>query len=465
MNQGYPPYGDPSRWGSGSTSQQDPAGQFVPQDQQAGGQNPGYPPQAQSYGNPYGNPYGQPYQQAYPPVYQQPAEASWEQPATWQQQPRQQQQAVPQQQWQPYQQAWPQAGVPQEQPQYPVYNQQGQQLDPSQAWQTSRYSGYISRPAEKKQPLSLDMVVKVLLYIVPPVLFVLGLVLGSAVLNWCFLASAIIAIVVMWLQDVMSPNERLTLSLVYGALAVVALVTALSGPAEQGGSAYPQAGVNSGFGWESTATPSPSPTAAATHTPGPSQAVSAAEEQVRSFFYYWAVNSDEGMLSLTLPSWRASVSDPKTELFYIRANRTPDGDFQITGLTGTDSDTTRTATVKATIDKNNGRAKERYAFKVLLIKEDGVWYVDPLSLKSYEKETPTQASVNLTPTQPPLYTGTPSTILYYNANGGAMYHLDGNCRLVGDQYKPLSTFYFSELANEPYASLRPCNVCGAPIPD
>lgn len=459
MNQ-YPPYGDPSRWGSGSPPQLNPGGQFVPQDPYAGGQAPVYPPQ-QTYGVPYG-------QEGQPQPWQ-TAAGTWEQPATWQQQPREQQQAVPQQQWQPYSQggqAWPQGYPqgypPQEQNPYPVYNQQGQQLDPSQAWPSSRYSGYISRPAEKKQPVSLNLAVKALLYAVPPVLFVLGLVLGSPVLNWIFLAAAIAAIVLVWMMDVATPNERLTISLVYGAMAVVSLVMALNGPAEDNRS-YPPAGVNSGYSWENTATPSPTPTA--TVTPGPSQAVSAAEEQVRSFFYYWAVDNDEGMLSVTLPSWRASVTDPKTELFYIRANRIPDPDFTITGITGTDSDTTRTATVRATIDKRNNRDKERYAFKVLLIKENGVWYVDPLSLKSYEKETPTQASVNLTPTQPPLYTGTPNTVLYYNANGGSMYHLDGNCRLVGDQYKPLATFYFSELGNAPYNALRPCNVCGAPIPD
>ena len=100
-------------------------------------------------------------------------------------------------------------------------------------------------------------------------------------------------------------------------------------------------------------------------------------------------------------------------------------------------------------------------------KEDDTWYVDPRSLASNEKETATEtvATSNTTPTQPPLYTGTPDTILYYNARGGSMYHLDPDCQSVGKQYKPMASFRFTDLGISPYNELRPCNVCGAPIPD
>ena len=137
-------------------------------------------------------------------------------------------------------------------------------------------------------------------------------------------------------------------------------------------------------------------------------------------------------------------------------------------LTGTDNDVLRTATVKVTIDKNDGRATmDRYAFKVIMKKEDGVWYVDPQSLQSNEKETATEtvSTANNTPTQPPLYTGHPDTILYYNPNGGSRYHLDPDCPDVGKKFKPMTSFMFIDLDQSPYNELIPCNRCGAPIPD
>jgi hypothetical protein len=291
------------------------------------------------------------------------------------------------------------------------------------------------------------------------------------VLNWVFLGCAVAVITALWLKDLVSPNKRLVLSLVYSVAAIAALVFALSGPSgdvtQHGGmqqqNAQNSANAMNGLMWE--ATPSPSPTMDVS-TPDPYAVEGAAVDQLRSFFHFWSVNNVESMVSLTAPSWRRTVEDPSTALWsQILVNRTPDGDYEITTITGTENDATRTATVKATIDKHNGRDKERYSFKVIMLKEDGVWYVDPRSLQSHDKETPTQATVNTTPTQPPLYTGTPSTILYYNANGGSMYHLDGDCSKVGKQYKPMSQFLFSQLGEAPYNALRPCNVCGAPIPD
>lgn len=494
MNNGRPPYGDPSQWGNQPSAGQNPAGQFVPVQQ--GSQIPpvqgGYPPYQPVNGqsaSPYGNgasPYGQ---QPYQPV------------QTYQPQQHQAQQTNPQQTWQPYQQgsfqAYPQQGnmqgmpqggyqMPQGNPQrppqggyqayppvqYPRFNQQGQQVNvrPDQLMQG--YSGYYSAPPAEKHQVPMDVIMSIILFGVLPVLFVLGLALHSQVLNWVFLGCAAAMIAAMWLKDLVAANMRLVLTLVYSVAAIVALVFALNGPSgdvqnQQGmpgqqQSAQASGSVMSGLVWEETPTPSPTPT----HTPDPYAATGAAVDQLKSFFHFWSVNNVESMVSLTAPSWRRTVQEPSTALWsQILVNRTPDSDYEITAITGTENDMTRTATVKATIDKHNGRDKERYSFKVIMLKEDGEWYVDPRSLQSHDKETPTQATVNTTPTQPPLYTGTPSTILYYNANGGSMYHLDGDCQKVGKQYKPMAQFLFSQLGEAPYNALRPCNVCGAPIPD
>lgn len=465
MNNGQPPYGDPSAWG-----------------QQGNQANPGQYPVQQ---NPYVQHGMAGYSQPFQPV------------ETYQQQAHPQQQTYQQQNWQPYQpqqgyqqpqqpycgqmngqQAYQQVGYQQnnyqqtgyqQQPQqaYPQFNQMGQQM-PQQGY--TGYTGYHSQPAEKHFEIPFDLVAKVFLFGVLPVLFILALVLGVPALKWVFLGGAVAGIILMWMKDVVSPNLRLTTTLVLGVMAVVALVGALSGnPATGNNHGNANAGQNmvqqqnqGNIPPQDLTTPTLEPTA----TPAPQDAAEDAVEQLMSFFYFWSVGNDEAMLSLTAPSWRNSVENPASALFVLLLNRTPQDDYEVTSITP--GDAMRTATVKVTINKNDGRASmDRYAFKVIMKKEDNVWYVDPQSLASNEKETATQtvASANTTPTQPPLYTGTPTTVLYYNANGGSMYHLDPDCRSVGAKYKPMAQFMFTELSNAPYNALRPCNQCGAPIPD
>ena len=490
MNNGQPPYGDPNAWNQ-QGSQVNPAQYPVQQNpyaQQGAYQQPGAYPQQPGYPQQPVQGYAQPVQQAY----QQPMQQGYEPPQTYQQQAHPQQQTYAQQSWQPYtgqpvytqQQAYQQPGPqPQQfygqnqqpaQQAYPQFNQMGQQV---QQGYGAGYSGYYSQPQEK-QPFELpfDVVGKVILFGVLPVLFILAMIFGAAALKWIFLAGAVGGIVLMWMRDIVSPNMRLTLSLVLGVMAVVALVGALGGnPQEsQNNPGNPAAAGNpvSQQGGMTVQQYTEQPTQQPTPTPPPESQTDSAEEQLMSFFYFWSVGNDEAMISLTAPSWRMSVQDPQKALFTLLLNRTPQDDYEITSFPGTDADTLRTATVKVTIDKNDGRAtKDRYAFKVIMKKEGegdmAQWYVDPQSLQSNEKETAVQtsAAANTTPTQPPLYTGTPTTILYYNANGGSMYHLDPDCPSVGKKYKPMASFRFVDLDQSPYNELRPCNQCGAPIPD
>ena len=465
MNNGQPPYGDPSAWGQ--------------QGQQA---NPAqYPVQPNSYAQQGGygtqQAYGQGYSQPMQPV-QPYAAQSYTQPQTYRQQEHPQQQIYQQQRWQPYQQPYQQQTGPQPQqfygqnqaPQqpYPQFNQMGQQM---QTGYGGGYSGYYSQPQEKKFEIPFDVAAKVVLFGVLPVLFILAMIFSAVALKWIFLAGAVAGIVLMWMRDVVTPNMRLTMSLVLGVMAVVALVGALSGPPAEKDNSSGNVGnqvtqQNSGNTSQQQATDVPP--AEATGTPAPETESDGAEERLKSFFYFWSVSNDEAMLSLTAPSWRNSVENPAQALFVLLLNRIPQDDYEISNITGTDNDALRTATVKVTIDKNDGRTTlDRYAFKVILKKEDGIWYVDPKSLESNEKETATEtaASANTTATQPPLYTGHPDTVLYYNPNGGTRYHLDPDCDEVGDRYKPMTSFLFAELDQSPYNELYACGPCGAPIPD
>ncbi len=474
MNNGQPPYGDPNAWG------------------QQG--NQANPPQYPVQPNPYAP------QGGYPQIGQQPPQQTWQpqqgysQPyapvETYQQQPHPQQQVYQQQSWQPYQQPYQPQGYEQspqanpygyqqpqanpygyqqpQQPQqaYPQFNQMGQQVQ--QGYGTG-YSGYYSQPQDKKFEIPFDVAGKVVLYGVLPLLFVLAMIFAAPALKWIFLAGAVGGIILMWMKDIVSPNMRLTLSLVYGVMAVVALVGALNGQPSQAQNSNPTGQNNAANQQNQTVQQNvTTPTVQPTATPAPEDAADSAVEQLMSFFYFWSVGNDDAMLALTPPSWRAQQENPAGALFQKLSIRVPQDDYEVTSITGTEADALRTATVKVTIDKKDGRSKmDRYAFKVLMKKEDGVWYVDPASLSSNEKETATEtvSNVNTTPTQPPLYTGTPATVLYYNANGGSMYHLDPDCSSVGKKYKPMASFMFVDLDQSPYNALRPCNVCGAPIPD
>lgn len=489
MNNGRTPYGDPSQWGQQPATGQDPAAQFVP------GQYPvqtGYPQQPsggyqQPYQQPAYDPQGyqqsayqqQPYQQpAYDPQgYPQPVY----QPQTYQPQAHQAQESYNQQSWQPYgQQGYQQPGG--QMYQQPMQNgqplQQGYPQDPQNPmpgvfYPAQGYSGYVSAPKQKApRLLSGEVIVKVVLFGVLPVLFILGVVLRQPVLCWLYVAAAVAAVAAMWLRDLVQPGLKVASSLVCGVLAVVAVVTAINGGVPAGDDTQQQSantslGTNAGqnYGQElnmavqETYTPTPTPTA----TPDPYAEAGAAVEQLQSFFYFWHVNNDENMLALTAPSWRSSVSDPLKELFRIRANRTPLDDYEVT-INGTEADAMRTAKVKVTIDKNNNRTPERYSFDVIMVKEGGVWYVDPRSLESNEKEVATTPATNPMPTQPPLNTGAPDLVLYYNPDGGSYYHIDANCIKVGTKYKPLKgSFLFTQLNDADYAGLSNCPVCGAPL--
>ncbi len=58
----------------------------------------------------------------------------------------------------------------------------------------------------------------------------------------------------------------------------------------------------------------------------------------------------------------------------------------------------------------------------------------------------------------------PSTVLYFNPDGGSRYHIDRNCPSISAKYLPLSGQFLWEQINEAeYRSLVPCNLCGAPV--
>lgn len=537
MNNGQPPYGDPSQW-----SQPGNAGQYPQQGapngypQQSYGQNfaqsapyQTYQPQAHQAQEGYQQQTWQPYQQPYaqqgnpqPYVQQDYAQQSYvqqgyaQQPYVQQggyvqqnmpqqgayQQPYGQQggyvqQNVPQQgaYQQPYAQqgGYVQQNVPQQNYQQPAANQQmyqqgtpngqpQQQNNQQQPQQEPLYhpatgfSGYVTGEDEgyRGAQITPEVIVKVSLFGLMPVLFVLAMALKNQPLCWIFLAVAAVTLAAQWLLQMSSEKTRLLTTVVWGGLAIVALVVAINGnPVKQtehgsqpGANAGTAAGAATGaqttgmMNWEATPTPSPSPSP----TTDPYAEAGAAAQRLQSFFYFWHVNNDENMLLLTAPSWRNSQEDPQKALFTIRANRTPQDNADIVSISGTEADTVRTAKVKVTITKNiTGYSPEILSFNVIMVKENGEWYVDPRSLTSNEVVS-TAKPTNAMPTQPVLHTGTAETVLYYNPDGGEMYHIDPNCGKINSRYLPLQgQFLFSQLDEAFYRELENCTYCGAPL--
>ena len=466
--QGYAPqngYGQPQYGQQGYADYQQPYGQ----------QGYQQPYGQQGYQQPYGQqgyqqPYGQGYEQQ---GYQQPYA---QQP--YQQQPYDQQGFVqPGGYQQPYEQQGYQQGYSQQNPQetdlppeqqYAQYTPDGQRVYP-----TSGRSGFRVQPAAHRE-IPWDTIAKVLMFGVLPILFILSMVFAWTAVKWVVLVGAVASIAAMWLRELVTPNARLVLSLLLASAAVVCLVSALAtnasdnqNPAQPNQSGQMQQGSTSGNNLDvnltATDTPNPAPTPTATPVDDSEECYA----QLHSFFTLWKNNAISQMVNLTAPSWRSSIkggTDAVTQKLFgeVLTNRTPVS-WDFTGITGTSNDIARMVTVRAVINKNNTLGESVYLWKVRMVKEDGVWYVDPATLQSNEQES-TATPTNALATQPVLNTSHPDLLIYYNPEGGTYYHIDPNCESLNPKYRPLSgVIKWSQIEDDPYDKLEQCKRCGAPL--
>ena len=173
----------------------------------------------------------------------------------------------------------------------------------------------------------------------------------------------------------------------------------------------------------------------------------------------------ESMLPMCSPSWQRSLGtnkDPTQEMWSLLKGRTP-VEYQVIAISGTINDLSRTVTVDARIKKSTSQ-EARYQMKMVLMKENDEWYVDPRSLESHET-TPTPSLEPSLPTQPatPPTGADASTVLYYNPSGGVRYHVDPYCKSANEKYLPFKgTFTYGQLKETPYSNLEPCPYCSAP---
>ena len=232
-------------------------------------------------------------------------------------------------------------------------------------------------------------------------------------------------IALLWIRPLVENNKRLCYSIVFGLLILVVLIGYITG-----GNSGRQPDTQQASP-DQAVTPAPEladPYAAAeqnpvtvtepivTNTPEPDQD-SAVTGRLQTFYSYWMVNNQDGMLTLCSPTWQSKQENPKTALFGLMGNRTPKEDIVLENISGTPNDTTRTVTITVLMDPNNGKDPVRYRIGVIMVKEnDGLWYVDPNSIMSNDKAETPDPSITETPAPTETPSITVNTVLYFNPN-------------------------------------------------
>ncbi len=385
---------------------------------------------------------------------------------------------IPPQTMAPNAMAFQNQGMPYGQPSFsaqPV-NQQGIPAGGYSGYQNGAQPPMQPPVKQNKAPVNIDNWLKMLLYIILPVAFVVCIALKDGmfdILRYLFMTVSAASVGMLWYRQSFNPSLRTGITVGYGLLCIIVLVVMLSGS-------------NSDLQGNPNITAQPTPVitdepSAAALGYAPDQAPvttppvdtipseTEAGQRLSAFMDNWKLNQIENMLGYVMPSWRQSKTDPAAELFIIISNRTP-LEYEIEDISGSSNDTSRSLTMSATIDKNNGNDPVRYRFLILMDKEDGDWYVDPNSLSTNDidetEETIVPDNIEAIFTMAPRMTVTPvppdSTLLYYNANGGKYYHADPECSSVNSKYLPMASFTYGELDQAPYSSLLPCLKCNAP---
>ena len=309
---------------------------------------------------------------------------------------------------------------------------------------------------------------QLMLMIILPVLFVISLFVKSNILYLAFAAMSVICLMVMWLLNAFMPNARATLTIIHIALVLVALFAVLLSPSV----AIPEnkAGANdlqSIFSQDTSASMvammnQQLQQGAAATTPNPGNA-SFAQQRLEQFMSAWANMDYAAMAGYCIPAWFSAQDDPETQMFHIRANRSIVS-YDILDVTGSDQDQTRTINLNVVIDKSNGTAPKTHRFQVLMARVNNEWYVDPNSLGSLgiiqtEEEKAAQVIATIVPTPTP----DPGMLLYYNPQGGKLYHADANCTSLKPELLPMTaSFYYADVNVGSFAALSPCGTCSAP---
>ena len=311
-----------------------------------------------------------------------------------------------------------------------------------------------------------------------PCLFILSMAVPGEsarnILKILFLAAALITLLFMLAKRAFGKNARYSVSLVILALMVISGVSlAVTLPRNTPRTAASNVANNAYFSGDNalTSVSAADIGASAEEMPTGGQgdaSAGAAQMQLMAFMNYWGEFDLDQMINLCMPSWVNSLENPKTDLFFILANRMPLS-YSIDSISGSAEDDSRTITITCLIRKQNIAEPENYRLQVLMIRLNNNWYVDPNSLGGTKVQTTNvpggeAASITAVPTAIPTPTPpiTNETVVYYNPQGGLYYHSADTCPKVASQYEPLTPLYYRDLNSGKFKTLNPCPDCGAP---
>ena len=328
----------------------------------------------------------------------------------------------------------------------------------------------------QRQPMNADKLWSVFLFGVLPLLFIPCLFLSSAwdALRYAFLVLTVVGLGAIWYRQMYTPTTRLIVSMAYVALCIGTIAMLMQGGADVRQTSSqtpntvvvqqtPEPAADAPAMAQPVVTPTPVPTVS-----GPSQA----EKRLELFMTLWQVNNTTEMVYLVQPSWCSQQQNAAQSLFNVLKNRTPE-DFIIEDITGTETDNSRTITMRATINKNTGKAPSVYRFMIMMVKEGDEWYVNPNSLATNDEVATVEENVvnnrnavgDITPAPRTTVTPAPpaTTSLYYNM-GANYYHMDPNCASVKSEYLPFDVeFAYADLKSVMNENgLSPCLKCNAP---
>lgn len=370
------------------------------------------------------------------------------------------------------------------QTEYNAYGQMGREpQDTSQAEQFVHQmplngGGYVPPPVPvRRRPFELSDPILLLISAILLILFiiavpVMGSVPGAIPVKILFIALSAGFAALLWIKPLTAENKRLCFTIVAAALCIATVVSFIAGGqgkntdktvSRPSGASISITDNISGSGKNQEAQNSgiEQPTAEPASTPAQDDGTEYAKSMVLQFFEAWNQNQFDKMIEFCAPSWRSKQDNARQALFNILRNRTPQ-ECMLESISGSAADTSRQVSAAVAMYYNNRKPNVMIRMDIQIKQENNSWFIDPESLISYKPiET---ADPNITPevqkteVPPP----SPDQVLYYNPDGGKMYHADPNCPRADKKVLPFKgSFLYSQI--DEYPDLVRCNVCNAPL--
>lgn len=311
-----------------------------------------------------------------------------------------------------------------------------------------------------------------ILIIFLPILFFISIFSKNNLLLIIYSIITLLVLLPTWIYQLITVNARTTLTAIHITMVLMAMFMVVLNPTPRPpqNKARPENSINSGFNSVNEVTKSSSLDTASkkieeqnSSVPVSEVTVSPIEERINEFMKAWEDANYKKMGELSDTDKLDPSRSIETSMFHIRANRTPRA-WYIIDTSGNDADYTRTVNMEVHIDKNNGTPIQVHRMQILLVKKNSTWFVDPKSLnslgvlKTLEDEVSDPIATIPPQPEPPM-----DTMLYFNPDGGSLYHADQNCKLLKPEYLPMrGSFLYMQINDPEYKKLEPCTGCKAP---